>query len=261
MKLPAALDGLKEEIIANLSGRYRRRSDSCSCSGSGSASNADLLQQPRSSTPVTSQKLRSSSLGTDIKKYRLSSEPSDATASIPSYDFYCRNASPNLRNMISRKIMPTDDLITLSDSLPTSSNGLTTSSNGLTTSADGLATSADDLPTSADGLATSADDLPTVSLFDHDQFDISDRIIPAYYINEHGIKGGALQFSFYDSILDSIRNLRVLTPYQRTYLTQCSKEECLEMIREYNQVIQSFIDNQLLEPDTEPKGMDQPSSP
>jgi len=103
--------------------------------------------------------------------------------------------------------------------------------------------------------------LSTVSLFDHDQFDISDRIIPAYYINEHGIKGGALQFSFYDSILDSIRNMRALTPYQYTYLTQCSKEECLEMIREYNQVIQSFIDNQLLETDTEPKGMDQPSSP
>ena len=229
MKLPAALDGLKEEIIANLSGRYRRRSGS----GSGSASNADLLQQPRSSTPVTSQKLRSSSLGTESKKYRLSSEPSDTTASIPPYDFYCRNASPNLRNMISRKIMPTDDLITLSDSLLTSSNGLTTSSDGL----------------------------PTSSLFDHDQFDISDRIIPAYYINEHGIKGGALQFSFYDSILDSIRNMRALTPYQRTYLEQCSKEECLEMIREYNQVIQSFIANHLLDPETEPKGMDQPSSP
>jgi len=243
MKLPAALDGLKEEIIANLSGRYRRHSSS------GSASNADLLQQPRSrsSTPVTSQKLRSSSLGTESKKYRLSSEPSDATVSIPPYDFYCRNVSPNLRNMISRNIMPTDDLNTLSDSLLTSSNGLTTS-------ADGLPTSADDLP-------TSADDLPTVSLFDHDQFDISDRIIPAYYINEHGIKGGAFLFSFYDSILDSIRNMRVLTPYQRTYLTQCSKEECLEMIREYNQVIQSFIANHLLEPETEPKGMDQPSSP
>jgi len=135
--------------------------------------------------------------------------------------------------MISRKIMPTDDLITLSDSLLTSSNGLTTSSDGL----------------------------PTSSLFDHDQFDISDRIIPAYYINEHGIKGGALQFSFYDSILDSIRNMRALTPYQRTYLEQCSKEECLEMIREYNQVIQSFIANHLLDPETEPKGMDQPSSP
>jgi len=211
MKLPAALDGLKEEIIANLSGRYRRHSSG------GSASNADLLQNERSSTPVTSQKLRSSSLGTESKKYRLSSEP---------YDFYCRNVSPNLRTMISRKIMPTDGL-------PTSSNGL---------------------PTSSDGL-------PTSSLFDHDQFDISDRIIPAYYINEHGIKGGAFQFSFYDSILDSIRNLRALTPYQHTYLEQCSKEECLEMIREYNQVIQSFIANHLLDPETEPKGMDQPSSP
>lgn len=234
MKLPAALDGLKEEIIANLSGRYRRHSSG------GSASNADLLQNERSSTPVTSQKLRSSSLGTESKKYRLSSEPSDTTASIPPYDFYCRNASPNLRNMISRKIMPTD--------------GLPTSSDDLVTSSGSLPTSADDLPTSSDGLVTS-------SLFDHDQFDISDRIIPAYYINEHGIKGGAFQFSFYDSILDSIRNLRALTPYQRTYLEQCSKEECLEMIREYNQVIQSFIANQLLEPETEPKGMDQPSSP
>jgi len=170
--------------------------------------------------------------------------------------------------MISRKIMPTDNLITLSDSLPTSSNGLTTSAGSLPTSADdlptssgSLPTSSNDLPTSADGLTTSSNGLPTVSLFDHDQFDISDRIIPAYYINEYGIKGGALQFSFYDSILDSIRNLRVLTPYQCTYLEQCSKEECLEMIREYNQVIQSFIDNQLLETDTEPKGMDQPSSP
>jgi hypothetical protein len=259
MKLPAALDGLKEEIIANLSGRYRRHSDSCSCSGS--ASNADLLQQSRSSTPVTSQKFRSSSLGTESKKYRLSCEPCDATVSIPPYDFYCRNASPNLRSMISRKIMPTDDLPTSSGSLPTSSGSLPTSSDDLVTSADGLTTSVDGLATSSGSLPTSADDLPTVSLFDHDQFDISDRIIPAYYINEHGIKGGALQFSFYDSILDSIRNMRALTPYQYTYLTQCSKEECLEMIREYNQVIQSFIANQLLETDTEPKGMDQPSSP
>ena len=117
------------------------------------------------------------------------------------------------------------------------------------------------MPTCADGLPTCADGLPTCALFDHDQFDVNERIIPAYYVNEHGIKGGVFQFSFYDSILDSIRNMRALTPYQYTYLTQCSKEECLEMIQEYNQVIQSFIDNQLLEPDTEPKGTDQPSSP
>ena len=88
-------------------------------------------------------------------------------------------------------------------------------------------------------------------MFDHNHFDVSYRIIPAYYINEHGIKGGALQFSFYDSILDSIRNLRALTPYQLAYLEQCSKEDYLEMIQEYNLVIQSFIANQLLEPDLE----------
>lgn len=80
-------------------------------------------------------------------------------------------------------------------------------------------------------------DITIVSTPIHDLFDIYDRIIPQYYINKDGIKSGLLKFNFYDTILDSIRNLRTLSIYQIAYIDKCTKNEYLEIITEYNKVI------------------------
>jgi hypothetical protein len=74
-------------------------------------------------------------------------------------------------------------------------------------------------------------------------FDVNDRIIPEYYINKDGIKVGALQFNFSDSIVDSVRNMRTLSKYQILYLDRYSHEELKHIIMEYNNVIQTMIDN------------------
>ena len=58
-----------------------------------------------------------------------------------------------------------------------------------------------------------------------DTYNINDRIIPSYYINNDGIKVGPLRFNFYDTIIDSIRNFRILSSYQLTYIEKCSQEE------------------------------------
>lgn len=87
---------------------------------------------------------------------------------------------------------------------------------------------------------------PTVALFDSDTFDINERIIPVYYINNTGIKVGAFKFNFYESIIDSIRNMRILTVYQIAYLENCSREEYMEIVNEYNNVIQMLNNNNLL---------------
>ena len=49
---------------------------------------------------------------------------------------------------------------------------------------------------------------------ENNDFDIYERIIPDYYINNDGIKVGPFNFDFYESIIDSIRNLRTLSKYQ-----------------------------------------------
>jgi hypothetical protein len=80
-------------------------------------------------------------------------------------------------------------------------------------------------------------EMPDVEVFDHSVFDINDRIIPEYYINKTGITVGALNFDFYNSIIDSIRNMRILSEYQITFIEICTREEYLEIIKEYNNVI------------------------
>lgn len=87
--------------------------------------------------------------------------------------------------------------------------------------------------------------LPTVSTFNHDEFDITTRIIPDYYISRDGIKVGALNFNFYNSIIDSIRNMRTLSVNQIAFIDQCSKEQHLEIISEYDKIIHFISDNQL----------------
>lgn len=80
-------------------------------------------------------------------------------------------------------------------------------------------------------------------LVDDSEFDVHDRIIPEYYISKNGIKVGALQFNFSDSIVDSIRNMRTLSKYQLLYLDNYSHEELKQLILEYNNVIETMIDN------------------
>ena len=75
-----------------------------------------------------------------------------------------------------------------------------------------------------------------------DEFDVTERIIPEYYINEHGIKVGTFNHNFYDSIIDSIRNMRILTKFQLKYLEGCTTEEYHAIVIEYNNVI-AFLDN------------------
>ena len=52
--------------------------------------------------------------------------------------------------------------------------------------------------------------------------------------------------SFYD-IVDSIRNMRVLLPCQQEFVEKLSKEECYELLREYNKVMEYVIDYILLD--------------
>jgi hypothetical protein len=49
------------------------------------------------------------------------------------------------------------------------------------------------------------------------------------------------------SIIDSIRNMRVLLPCQQEFVEKLSKEECYELLREYNKVMEYVIDYILLD--------------
>lgn len=82
----------------------------------------------------------------------------------------------------------------------------------------------------------------TMDTEEAEEFDAMERIIPEYYINEHGIKVGTFNHNFYNSIIDSIRNMRVLTKFQLKYLEECTQEEYHAIVIEYNKVIE-FLDN------------------
>ena len=86
------------------------------------------------------------------------------------------------------------------------------------------------------------------SIFDHDAVNPQDRIIPSYYINKDGIYGcgGALQFNFYESIIDNIRNYRRLTAHQILYIENCNDGEYINIILEYDRVLGCLVDNGLI---------------
>jgi len=65
----------------------------------------------------------------------------------------------------------------------------------------------------------------------------SDQIIPPYYLSGQDLHGRLFECDFHYSILDSIRNIRVLSKYQMQYVEQLSIEECLEIIREFNKAM------------------------
>ena len=75
----------------------------------------------------------------------------------------------------------------------------------------------------------------------------SDYIIPQYYMNETNTKGKLLDIDFGWTILDSIRNLRPLTSYQCEFLKTLSDEKLIEIIHEYDHVMQSYIPSMVIE--------------
>ncbi len=48
-------------------------------------------------------------------------------------------------------------------------------------------------------------------------------------------------------IIDSIRNMRVLNDNQQEFVEKLSKEECYELLREYNKIMEYVIDYILLD--------------
>ena len=126
-----------------------------------------------------------------------------------SYDYFCTNGSSNLRSLL-----VTNDI----------------SNNHIGIHAE----------------QSEMNDLHTVCIFDHDVFDVTARIIPDYYINKTGIKVGALNFNFYKSIIDSIRNMRILSEYQFAFIENCTREEYQEIINEYNNVIKMLNESDLI---------------
>ena len=64
----------------------------------------------------------------------------------------------------------------------------------------------------------------------------SDRIIPLYYMTNKNMKGKMLYLNYFEIILDDIRNCRELNTHQLKYLSSCSCEEKMTVIREFNKL-------------------------
>ena len=67
--------------------------------------------------------------------------------------------------------------------------------------------------------------------------DNSDQIIPPYYLSGQDLHGRLFECDFHYSILDSIRNIRVLSKYQMQFVEELNWEDCQEIIREYNKAM------------------------
>jgi hypothetical protein len=74
-----------------------------------------------------------------------------------------------------------------------------------------------------------------------DNDDVMDRIIPEYYINHTGIKTGALTFDYYETILDSIRNLRTLNRHQIQFLKTISNDQLIQIVHTYNDMFDTYV--------------------
>ena len=74
-----------------------------------------------------------------------------------------------------------------------------------------------------------------------DDDDVTDRIIPEYYINHTGIKTGALTFDYYETILDSIRNLRTLNRHQMQFLKTISNDQLIQIVHTYNEMFDTYV--------------------
>jgi hypothetical protein len=65
----------------------------------------------------------------------------------------------------------------------------------------------------------------------------SEPIIPSYYLSGQNLDGRLFECDFHYSILDSIRNIRVLSKYQMQFVEELNWEDCQEIIREYNKAM------------------------
>lgn len=75
---------------------------------------------------------------------------------------------------------------------------------------------------------------------------INERIIPNYYIDNNGIKVGPFNFNYFDSIIDSIRNMRVLTKAQMKFIEKCTRDEYIQLMNEHNKIMIFLNENNLL---------------
>jgi hypothetical protein len=87
-------------------------------------------------------------------------------------------------------------------------------------------------------------------LLDESRSSSNNYIIPPYYFNEEKMKGKLLDIDFGWTIIDSIRNLRTLTPHQLEYLQSLPSEKLIEIIHEYDHVMQTYVQS-LLQDDTD----------
>lgn len=70
--------------------------------------------------------------------------------------------------------------------------------------------------------------------------DNNDKIIPEYYLTGQCKKGSIIKIDFFDTVIDSIKNLRRLTGPQRQYLKHHPDKQ-YEIIRLYDDVLNKMI--------------------
>ena len=75
----------------------------------------------------------------------------------------------------------------------------------------------------------------------------SSRVFPEYYLTGKVLAGNLLEIDFYFTIVDDIRNLRKLSPYQQTFIRSLPDEKKQELLEEYRACVESIIDNILSE--------------
>jgi hypothetical protein len=66
----------------------------------------------------------------------------------------------------------------------------------------------------------------------------SEKIIPSYYLNSKGL----IRMSFFETIEDSVRNLRELTSFQKTYLKN-NPEQMFEILLLYDKILKDVVHN------------------
>jgi hypothetical protein len=78
--------------------------------------------------------------------------------------------------------------------------------------------------------------------------DNSEQIIPKYYITDKtSNREELLNFDFYFTIIDSIRNMRILSKYQMLYIEKLDNEKCKEIIQEFNKAMEVITEYVLLD--------------
>ena len=71
----------------------------------------------------------------------------------------------------------------------------------------------------------------------------SSRVFPEYYLTGKVLAGNLLEIDFYFTIVDDIRNLRKLSPYQQTFIRSLPDEKKQELLEEYRACVECIIDN------------------